>query len=177
MNQIGQVIVFTGNGKGKTSAALGIALRACGHQMRVSIVHFIKTPDISGEERAAHHLKPELEITMMGRGFVSIQGDALPIEQHRAAVEDAFRAAIQRVQSGYWDVVILDEINIVVHMGLLPVETVLQLIRSKPSKLHLILTGRDVHPDIVKSADMVTEMKEIKHPYKLGIPAQKGIDY
>jgi cob(I)alamin adenosyltransferase len=176
----GLVIVFTGDGKGKTSAALGVALRSCGHNMYVSVVHFIKSPDTSGEERAAQRLRPELEILTLGKGFVNLPnlpGSEIPIEEHQKAVETAYRAAHQRITSGYWDVIILDEINNAVNLGLLKVEQVLELIKSRPPKLHLVLTGRDVHPDIVAVADLVTEMRDVKHPYGAGIPAQVGIDY
>ena len=174
------MIVFTGNGKGKTSAALGVALRACGHNMYVSVVHFIKSPDTSGEERAAQRLKPELEILVTGRGFVNLPnmpGCEIPVEQHQKAVEDAYRAAQQRIASGYWDIIVLDEINNAVSLGLLSVDRVLNLIRNKPKKLHIILTGRDVHPDVIAVSDLVTEMREVKHPYGTGVPAQKGIDF
>ncbi|MDA8098868.1 MAG: cob(I)yrinic acid a,c-diamide adenosyltransferase [Nitrospiraceae bacterium] len=173
----GLVIVFTGEGKGKTSAALGVALRACGHRMYVSVVHFIKNPSVSGEERAAERLRPELEIVAMGKGFVNLPADSLPFEEHRRAAEAAFTAARQRMLSGSWDVLILDEINNAVSLGLLPLSSVLDLLKNKPSKIHLILTGRDAHPDIVDAADLVTEMRDVKHPYNKGIPAQKGIDF
>lgn len=173
----GLVIVFTGNGKGKTSAALGVALRACGHKMNVSLVHFIKSPDTSGEERAAQRLKPELEILRMGKGFVNHAGDSATRASHQIAVEEAYLAARQRINSGSWDIIILDEINNAVSLGLLDIARVLELVRSKPPRLHLLLTGRDVHPDLIAEADMVTEMREVKHPFGKGIPAQKGIDF
>jgi cob(I)alamin adenosyltransferase len=176
----GLVIVFTGDGKGKTSAALGVALRACGHNMYVSVVHFIKSPDTSGEERAAQRLRPELEILVTGKGFVNLPnlpGSEIPVEQHQHAVEGAYRAAHQRIMSGYWDIIVLDEINNAVSLGLLDVTQVLELIKNKPPKLHLILTGRDVHPDVLAEADLVTEMRDVKHPYGSGVPAQMGIDY
>jgi cob(I)alamin adenosyltransferase len=173
----GLVIVFTGDGKGKTSAALGVALRASGHGMRVSIVHFIKSPDVSGEERAAARLKPELEILALGRGFVNMGNSTVLFEEHRRAVGQAFDAASQRVRSGYWDIVVLDEINVAVSLGLIDVGPVIDLVRAKPAHQHLILTGRDVHPDLVEIADLVTEMRDIKHPYGAGIAAQQGIDY
>ncbi len=175
--QKGLVIVFTGNGKGKTSAALGVALRSCGHHMYVALVHFIKTPAVSGEERAAERLKPELEIVSFGKGFVKHLGDNLPFDEHKKAAADALAAARQRVRSGSWDVLILDEINNAVNLGLLEIQDVLDLLRERPPRLHVILTGRDAHPDIIALADMVTEMNDIKHPFENGTPAQQGIDY
>jgi cob(I)alamin adenosyltransferase len=177
MVQKGLVIVFTGNGKGKTSAALGVALRSCGHHMHVSLVHFIKTSSVSGEERAAERLRPELEIVSFGRGFVKQMGDNLPFAEHQRAAADALAAARQRISSNFWDVVILDEINNAVSLGLLDVRELLDLLTRRPPRLHVILTGRDAHPDIIALADMVTEMNDIKHPFESGLPAQQGIDY
>jgi cob(I)alamin adenosyltransferase len=175
--QKGLVIVFTGDGKGKTSAALGVALRACGHNMYVSLVHFIKTPSVGGEERASERLKPELEIVAMGRGFVNHPGATIPFAEHKKAAGDALAAARQRMFSGSWDVLILDEINNAISLGLLDVGQVVDMLRNRPQRLHIILTGRDAHPDIIALADMVTEMRDIKHPYENGTPAQRGIDF
>jgi len=177
MRQKGLVIVFTGEGKGKTSAALGIAIRACGHKMYVSMVQFIKSPSNTGEAAAAERLAPEFEFIPMGRGFVINSKTGVPLSEHERAAEDALLLACQRAQSGSWDVLILDEINNAVKLGLLKIKDVVELVRNKPEKLHLILTGRDAHPDIIALADMVTEMRCVKHPYDGGIPAQKGIDF
>ena len=173
----GLIIVFTGDGKGKTSAALGMALRASGHKMYVSIVQFIKSQTPTGEVRAAERLLPELEIVSLGKGFVNCFGDATPLDDHRNAAREALLLTRQRMLSGAWDILILDEVNTAVTLGLLDVKDVLDLIRAKPAKLHLVLTGRDAHPDVIALADLVTEMRNIKHPYERGIPARKGIDY
>jgi cob(I)alamin adenosyltransferase len=173
----GLVIIFTGDGKGKTSAALGIALRAVGHRMYVSVVQFIKESSGTGEARAAERLAPELEFVSLGRGFVSCCGDTTPMDEHKKTAAKALELASQRMLSGAWDVIILDEINTAAALGLIDTDDILTLIRSKPPKLHLILTGRDAHPDIIDVADMVTEMRSIKHPYDSGIPARKGIDF
>jgi cob(I)alamin adenosyltransferase len=175
--QRGLVIVFTGNGKGKTSAALGVALRSCGHEMYVSMVQFIKGATQSGEERAAERLKPQFELMVMGRGFVKHEAKAIPLSEHRKAAEEAFAVAAQRITSGFWDVVILDEINTAVSLGLLDISRVLELLARKPRKLHVILTGRNAHPDLIAAADLVTEMQDVKHPYESGTPAQEGIDF
>jgi cob(I)alamin adenosyltransferase len=176
--QRGLIIVFTGDGKGKTSAALGIALRACGHKMRVSMIQFVKSVTESGEEQIAERLKPEFELLTLGRGFVNHPGDSAPLEEHRKAAEEALGFARQRIQSGYWDIVILDEINIAVQHGLVDIESVMSMLRCKPSKVHVILTGRDAHPSLIEMADMVTDMRLVKHPFDMHrLPAQQGIDY
>lgn len=170
----GLVIVLTGDGKGKTTAALGTALRAYGHGMYVSVIQFIKGRTDTGEARAAERLRPELEFITAGKGFVNTSSD---MKIHMKAAQSAFEMARQRVVSGFWDVVILDEINNAVKLGLLDIEDVLGLIKLKPARLHLILTGRDAHPSLISAADLVTEMRSIKHPYDSGIKAQEGIDY
>jgi len=177
MQNDGLVIVFTGDGKGKTSAALGVALRAVGHRMYVSVVQFLKGSMATGEARVAERLTPELEFVSLGRGFVNCCGSTTPLAEHRKAAEEALTHARQRMLSGAWDVLILDEINTAVTLGLVDIAEVLALVREKPAKLNLILTGRNVHPDLVALADMVTEMRSIKHPYDSGLPARKGIDF
>ena len=175
--QKGLVIVFTGNGKGKSSAALGITLRAIGHNMHVSFVQFIKSPADTGEALAALRLASHIEFVSLGRGFVTDSGGSRLNDEHKKAAVDALTAARRRVEAGPWDIVVLDEINVAVHLGLIDIRDVLDLVRSKPAKLHLILTGRDAHPDLIAAADLVTEMRDLKHPYDTGVPAQKGIDY
>lgn len=170
----GLVIVFTGHGKGKTSAALGIALRATGHKMFVSIVQFIKGDGATGEALASERLAPELEFVSLGKGFV----DAVnPHEDHRKAAEAALLQARQRMLSGSWDILVLDEINVAVSLGLIPLAEVMALVRDKPPKLHLILTGRDAHPELIAVADMATEMRCLKHPFDIGVPALRGVDF
>jgi cob(I)alamin adenosyltransferase len=173
----GLTIVFTGDGKGKTSAALGIALRASGHGMYVSVVQFVKSQTPTGEVRAAERLLPEIEIVSLGRGFVNCFGDTTPLDDHRNAAREALVLTRQRMMSGSWDILVLDEVNTAVTLGLIDVRDVLDLVREKPAKLHLILTGRGAHPDIIALADLVTEMRNVKHPYEQGIPARKGIDF
>jgi cob(I)alamin adenosyltransferase len=173
----GLVIVFTGDGKGKTTAALGIALRAAGHKMYVSIVQFLKSQSSTGELRAVERLMPEVEIVSLGRGFVNCCGDRMSRDEHRRAAQEALKLARQRMLSGSWDVLILDEINTAASLGLIDVKDVVSLIQEKPPKLHLLLTGRDAHPEIIEAADLVTEMRKIKHPYDRGVSACQGIDY
>ncbi len=172
----GLIIVHTGNGKGKTTAALGMGLRAWGQGLRVCVVQFIKGNWKYGELQAAEKLGPNFVIRQMGEGFVkNAKGDKLA--EHQAAAEAALAAAEQVIVSGEWDMIILDEINYAVKFGLIPVEKVLELLALKSASLHLILTGRDANPLLIEKADLVTEMKEIKHHHKQGIKAQKGIEF
>jgi cob(I)alamin adenosyltransferase len=173
----GLIIVFTGDGKGKTSAALGIALRASGHKMSVSVIQFIKSSDPTGEAMAAERLAPELEFVSLGSGFVNCLGDEKPLSEHKRSAAEAMALARQRILSGSRDIVVLDEINTAVALGLLDVKEVIDLLAQKPSSLHVVLTGRSARPEVIEAADLVTEMRNIKHPYDRGIPAQKGIDY
>ena len=173
----GLVIVNTGNGKGKTTAALGTAMRACGHGQKVLMVQFVKGPWTSGEQLLAPKLAPNFEFVKTGKGFFKIMGDRLPEEEHKEAARLGFEFAREKVLSGAYDLVILDEINNAIADGLLPVEPLLELIDARPPTMHLILTGRNAHPDVLKRAHLVTEMVEVKHPYQEGILAQKGIDF
>ncbi len=173
----GLVIVFTGDGKGKTSAAIGMAVRASGHKMYVSVVQFIKSPAAAGEARAVERLAPELDFISLGKGFVTGAPGSSTWSEHQRAAKEALKLAQQRMQAGSWDLLILDEINNAVHLGLLDLANVMELVRSKPPKLHLVLTGRNAHPDLISAADLVTEMRAIKHPYDRGVPAQRGIDF
>ena len=175
--QQGLVIVFTGDGKGKTSAALGMALRAAGHGMRISMVQFIKNRSDTGEAMAADLLKPAFELVTMGKGFITGMQGAPAFPEHLQAAQHALDLARQRSTSGYWDVLVLDEINNAITLGLVDIGDVLSLIRCRSPKLHIVLTGRDAHRDLIAVADMVTEMRNLKHPYEHGIPAIKGIDF
>ncbi len=177
MDNEGLIVVFTGDGKGKTSAALGIALRASGHGMHVSLVQFVKGSSATGESLAAARLAPEFEMVSLGKGFVNCCGSTTPMDEHRQAAVTALGAARERMLSGQWNILILDEINTAVALGLLDVRDVLALIRDKPPRLHVVLTGREAHPDLLSIADMATEMRCLKHPYDSGRPATKGIDF
>jgi cob(I)alamin adenosyltransferase len=170
----GLIIVHTGAGKGKTTAALGLALRAVGQGMRVFTVQFIKGGWKYGELEAAKRFEGLLEIHPMGEGFTwDTKNPERDIEKAREAWEAGKKAAF----SGQYAVVIFDEINYVMSYGYLPVEEVAEFLRGKPKDLHVVLTGRDAPPLIIELADLVTEMREIKHPYTQGIKAQKGIEF
>ena len=175
--RIGLIMVNTGNGKGKTTAALGTALRACGYGYKVLMIQFVKGPWKSGEQAIAPKLAPDFELVKTGKGFFKIMGDRLPEEEHKEAARLGLEFAKENVASGQYDLIILDEINNAVADGLLPVEPLLALLDGKPYALHLILTGRNAHPEVLRRAHMITEMTEVKHPYQQGILAQKGIDF
>jgi cob(I)alamin adenosyltransferase len=177
MARLGLIMVNTGNGKGKTTAALGTALRACGYGHKVLMIQFVKGPWKSGEQLIVDRLAPEFELVKTGKGFFKIMGDRLPEEEHKEAARLGLEFAREKVMSGAYDLIILDEINNAVADGLLPIEPILELIDGKPEQLHIILTGRNAHPEVTKRAHLVTEMTEIKHPYQQGILAQKGIDF
>lgn len=170
----GLIIVNTGNGKGKTTAALGVALRCVGNRMRVFIVQFIKGAWKYGELAVADKLAPYFEIKPMGEGFTwETKNRTRDIEM----TEKAWALGEEKMLSGTCDLVVFDEINYVIDYQYLDVERVLRALRKKPEKVHVILTGRNAHPDIIEMADLVTEMREIKHPFKEGIVAQKGIEF
>ncbi|MFZ5646188.1 MAG: cob(I)yrinic acid a,c-diamide adenosyltransferase [Bacillota bacterium] len=171
----GLVIVFTGNGKGKTTAALGMALRAWGQGMKILILQFIKGGWVYGELMASGKLEG-LEIRPLGEGFVrgSEEKDG---ELHRQAARKALEEAKGEITSGRWDMVILDEIIYAAGFNLLSEEDLLEVISVKPPGLHLVLTGRNAPQSIIERADLVTEMMEVKHPYRQGIKAQRGVEF
>ena len=175
MARKGLVIVHTGNGKGKTTAALGLALRAVGQGLKVAMVQFIKGSWKYGELRAPEFL-PGFEIHPMGRGFID-RASPEPNPEDVAMAQDTFRAVREKVLSGAYDMVILDEVNYAVSYGLLAKEEVLQLLRDKPERVHLVLTGRNAPQEFIDAADLVTEMREIKHPKQKGVSAQKGVEF
>ncbi len=173
----GLVIVYTGNGKGKTTAALGLALRAAGHGKKTLIVQFIKSYKSYGELKFARKYNCGIKIKTMGKGYVKIKGDRFPFKEHVKSAKAAFQFARDQILSKKYDIVILDEINIALNKKLLTVQEVTELIQQKPPQLHLILTGRSAPKKLIQIADLVSEVKEIKHPFRRGILAQKGIEY
>ena len=173
----GLVVVITGNGKGKTTSALGIAVRACGHNMRVCIIQFMKGDIYAGEWDGVKKMGCEVELISTGKGFCGIQGNPYPYTEHRANAQEAIKLARQKMDSGQEDVLILDEINNALHLRLVDLEQILEIIQHKPPLMHLVLTGRDAHAQVVELADTVSEIKEVKHAYSKGIEPQPGIDY
>jgi cob(I)alamin adenosyltransferase len=175
--RVGLVVVITGHGKGKTSSAVGMAVRACGHGMRVSIIQFMKGDLYTGEWDGIKKLACDIELIPSGMGFCGIQGNPFPHSAHREAAQQAVKLAREKIESGGFDVLILDEINNAVKLNLVDLDQVVDVIQSKPPLTHLILTGRDAHPRVIELANTVSEVKEIKHAYREGIEPQPGIDY
>jgi cob(I)alamin adenosyltransferase len=173
----GLVIVYTGKGKGKTTAALGIVLRAVGHGYRVGMIQFIKGEWYYGELTSSKRLEPEFEMIAAGKGFVGILDDDHPVGDHQQAAKQALIIAREKLVSGLYDVLILDEINYAIKLNLLSEKDILDLIASRPQKTTLVLTGNYAPESVIHVADLVTEMREIKHPYQSGIKAKKGIDF
>jgi cob(I)alamin adenosyltransferase len=168
----GLVQVYTGNGKGKTTAALGLALRAVGHGMKVLVVQFMKGNVQYGELESAKKLSPNLTIKQVGREkFISKPN---PDPKDLQLAQEGFSIAKNAIQNKEYDIVILDEINLAIDYGLIPVNDLLQLIDSKPDSVELILTGRNVNREILQRADLVTEMVDRKHYYDKGVPAREG---
>lgn len=170
----GLVQVYTGSGKGKTTASLGLAFRAVGGGLRVYIMQFLKGQTIYGELEAAKALAPLLTIEQVGRKNFVIPGKIDPIDAEMA--QAAFLRGKALVLSGDYDLVIFDELNCAVDLGLIPLAEVKELIAQKPLTTELVLTGRGAHPEIIELADLVTEMREIKHYYNDGQPARVGIE-
>jgi cob(I)alamin adenosyltransferase len=173
----GLVLVNTGDGKGKTTAALGTILRAVGYGYRCLIVQFIKGSWTYGEMKSIKRLEPEVEFHRMGKGFVGIMDDTLPREEHEKAAREALHFARERLASGEYQLVLLDEIFVAVQLNLITTEDVLSVLDARPPQTSLILTGRGAPAEIIERADTVTEMREIKHAYRKGILAQRGVDY
>ena len=177
MSKNGLTIVYTGKGKGKTTAALGIALRATGYKKKICMIQFIKGSWHYGEMESSKRLEPEFEMVAIGKGFVGIIDDKSPKEDHQKIAKEAIRISNEKIQSGKYDIVILDEINYAVNLNLISLDDVLNLIKSKPENVDLVLTGNYAKEEVIEAADLVTEMKEIKHPFQKGIKAKEGIDF
>lgn len=172
----GLIIVNTGPGKGKTTAAMGTALRAVGNGMKVLMLQFLKGSWHYGELDAVKAFGDNFVMKQMGRGFVKVGGAETDPEDIRL-VEEAWKEAEHAIMSGKWDLVILDEVNYAISYGMLDPAKVVETLRRKPEQVHVILTGRNAHPTIIELADTVTEMKQIKHAYEKGVLAQRGIEY
>ncbi|MBW2466803.1 MAG: cob(I)yrinic acid a,c-diamide adenosyltransferase [Deltaproteobacteria bacterium] len=175
MAEKGLILLYTGNGKGKTTAALGQVLRAAGHGFKTAIIQFIKNLENTGEIKAAKQIFADhLEIYPMGTGFT---WDAKDREKLRRAAEKGWELAREKISSGRYSMVILDELTYALNYGLLDQDAVIDFLKQKPKTLHIIITGRDAGDKLIDLADLVTEMKEIKHPYQNGVKARKGIEF
>src|SRR2546426_55302 len=174
---MGLLIIYTGSGKGKTSAAMGTAFRAVGQGMKVLMVQFIKGSWHYGELDSAKMIPEDrFQIIPMGRGFVKV-GTEKPEQEDVEMVRRCWAFAKEKLHAGACDLLVLDEINYAIHYGMLPADEVASTLAGRPENVHVILTGRNAHPTLVDMADLVTEMKEIKHPFQKGIMAARGIDY
>lgn len=172
----GLIILYTGEGKGKTTAALGIILRAVGYKKKCLMVQFGKHW-FSGELAGIKKLAPDVKIIQGGKGFIDILGDRIPKEEHIKAARKTFELLYTEVVSNKWDIVIADEIVGAVSAGTLPLKEVVRLVTDKPKEVDLVLTGHHAPRKLIEMADLVTEMKAIKHPYQKGILAKKGVDF
>jgi cob(I)alamin adenosyltransferase len=172
----GLIIVNTGPGKGKTTAAMGTGLRAVGQGMKVLMLQFLKGSWHYGELDAVKAFGDKFVMKQLGRGFVKV-GGAEPDPEDVRLVEEAWAESEKAILSGQWDLVILDEINYAIGYKMLDAEKVAAVLRKKPEMVHVILTGRNAHPTIVELADTVTEMRQVKHAYEKGVEAQRGIEY
>jgi cob(I)alamin adenosyltransferase len=182
----GQVLVYYGDGKGKTTAAFGLALRAVGRGWKVLMIQYTKMGEWPkgepmGEINGAKRLAPDFEVISTGIGFVNILGDTFTFEEHRKAAQDGLELAKQRMASGEYDLIILDEAIGAVSQGQWDLDQLLDLMRTKPRELNLLLTGHDDQKvfidQVIELADLVTEIKKIKHPFDEGHQARKGLDY
>ena len=172
----GLIIVNTGPGKGKTTAAMGTALRAVGNSMKVLMLQFLKGSWHYGELDAAKQFGDNFIMKQLGRGFIKVGGAETDPEDVRL-VQEAWKEAREAILSGKWDLVVLDEINYAIGYGLLDPAVVVETLKQKPDMVHVILTGRNAHPSIIEIADTVTEMKQVKHADEKGVMAQRGIEY
>jgi cob(I)alamin adenosyltransferase len=170
----GLVIVHTGPGKGKTTAALGLALRAIGHGMQVSIIQFVKGKRDTAERNILERFAPQLEIQALGEGFTWESQDR---EKDILAANRAWDLAKQKLTASNYGMVILDELNILLRDATLPVGEILAALKNRPPMQHVVITGRGAPPELIEAADLVTEMTLVKHPFKQGIKAQAGIEF
>lgn len=170
----GLIIVFTGAGKGKSTAAFGMLLRALHHGQRCAVIQFVKGAMPTGEVEAIKRFGDQVEWHRMGHGFHWNTQDR---EQDRAAARAAWDKALELMARPDLGMLLLDEINVAVRLGQLPLDDVLQALRIKPEMLHVVLTGRSAQDELIELADLVTEMKMVKHPYRAGIKAQAGVEF
>ena len=173
----GLLLVYTGDGKGKTTAALGMCVRAVGYDWNICLIQFVKGSWKYGELKGLKRLEPNVELNVIGSGFVGIVDDDKPFEEHQAAAKKGVELAIAKISSGDYQLVILDELNVALDLGLISDEDVKSILAARGEKQHLVITGRSATDWLKDEADLVTEMTEIKHPYQKGILAQKGIDW
>ncbi len=170
----GLLIVHTGKGKGKTTAAMGLAMRCIGQGMKVGIVQFVKGVWATGEREVLAKFPELCVFTAMGEGFT---WDTQDRERDVAAAARAWEKAKEMMADPSFRMVILDELNIVLRYDYLPLEDVLETLRGKPRDLHVVVTGRNARDDLIEAADLVTEMTQVKHPFRSGVKAQAGVEF
>jgi cob(I)alamin adenosyltransferase len=170
----GLLMVFTGNGKGKTTAALGLAMRAAGHGLKTCFIQFIKGSWKYGELDAVERFRDVIDFHVMGKGFTWKSKD---LEKDKAEARRAWQFAQDAIASNRYHLVVLDEFTYLLKYGIIDLQPVLAVLASKPENLHVAVTGRDAPEKLLAAADLVTEMREIKHPFQKGIKAQKGIEF
>ena len=171
------LIIYTGDGKGKTTAALGTCFRALGYGWNIYMLQFMKGTWSYGELLSVKRFSDQMEIVPMGKGFYKILDDNSTEEEHREAASTAFKTGLEKIQSSNYQLIILDELLVAIDTGLIDEETVIKGLKTIPENVNVILTGRGATKALIECADLVTEMKEIKHPFTSGIQAQKGIDF
>lgn len=173
------IVVFTGNGKGKTTACLGQMLRTLGQGKKAAMFQFIKGPWISGEHKFFDKFIPEKngKIYRGGKGFVGILGDKIPLEIHKKSAENTLKKVKKAIQSKKWDLIILDEINVAVNLKLVKASEVLKVIKNDPQNIIIILSGRYAPQSFIKRADLASEIKELKHPFQKGEKAKVGFEF
>lgn len=170
----GLLLVFTGNGKGKTTSAIGLSIRAAGNRIPVCFIQFIKGSWKYGELDALKRFDDIIDFHVMGRGFTWKSDD---MEKDRELARSAWEKAKEAIAGGQYGMVVLDEFTYLLKYGMLEKDEVLEVLKNKPKDLHLVITGRDALPEIIEMADLVTEMQAVKHPYQSGVKAQKGIEF
>ncbi len=170
----GLISVFTGNGKGKTTAALGLVFRALGHGKRVCFIQFIKGKWKTGESMFADTFPEKLDFHTMGRGFTRNSSNP---EKDLQLARKAWEFAVQSIVGNQYDMIVLDELTYLIRYNMVDENEILSVLSEKPKDMHIVITGRYASDSLVNNADLVTEMKAVKHPYDSGIPAQKGFEY
>src|SRR5450830_692472 len=174
----GLILINTGSGKGKTTAAIGCALRSAGHKQKVLILQYIKGTMNTGELKSIEHLKPYIEIFQTGKGFIKYkEGKPFITEDDKKDAKQAYEFSIKKIENGSYDLIILDEIINLLNFGLISFEEIKKIICCKPEGSSVILTGSNAPMELIELADTVTEMKEIKHAFNKGINAKKGIEF
>ena len=175
------IFLFTGNGKGKTSSAIGQAMRALGQGKKVLILQFIKSKKfVSGEDKIINKLEKlgeKIKLIKGGIGFVGIMGDKFPLKEHKKAAKKTLDIAKESILEKKFDLILLDEINVALSLKLIKIKNVIELLKKASSEIDIILTGRNAPKQLIKFADLVTEFKEIKHYFKKGVLAQKGREF